>query len=135
MIKSVLCLRRYLSSEDKKSLDASSKRADYTRVVSAVKRLGFPDEAAHTIWRVLAAILHLGNMQFEAKVRIEECSADRHAGIQSAVRHSGSRRACNVQAVSGQQAGREADRRSQIKRATSGQETYRQKACRKRAGR
>ncbi len=71
IIRPVLSLRRYLSSEDKKAPDASSKRADYTRVVQAVKRLGFPDEAAHIIWRVLAAILHLGNMEFVAKVRTD----------------------------------------------------------------
>jgi myosin heavy subunit len=42
-----------------------------------VKRLGFPEEAAQTIWHVLAAILHLGNMEFVAKVRaqlLQRCS-------------------------------------------------------------
>ena len=80
-----------MSSEDKKAPDASSKRADYTRVVQAVKRLGFPDEAAHIIWRVLAAILHLGNMEFVAKVRTDRT-------VQQAGRHKGRRRACSSEA-------------------------------------
>ncbi len=90
IIRSALSLRRYLSSEDKKAPDASSKRADYTRVVQAVKRLGFPDEAAHIIWRVLAAILHLGNMEFVAKVRTDRT-------VRQAGRHRGRRWACSMQ--------------------------------------
>ncbi len=84
-------LRRYLSSEDKKAPDASSKRADYTRVVQAVKRLGFPDEAAHIIWRVLAAILHLGNMEFVAKVRtgrtVQQAGRQGEVGMQQTGRY------------------------------------------------
>ena len=61
-------MTRYLSSEDKKGPDPSSKRQDYARVIQAIKKMGFPEDAASTIWRVLAAILHLGNMEFVAKV-------------------------------------------------------------------
>ena len=49
--------------------DPSSRRQDYTRVVAALKRLGFPQEATDSVWKVLASVLHLGNLQFEAKVR------------------------------------------------------------------
>ena len=31
-----------------------------------MKRLGFPQEAIHTVWSVLAAVLNLGNLEFEA---------------------------------------------------------------------
>ena len=38
-------------------------------MVAALKRLGFPQEATDCVWKVLASVLHLGNLQFEAKVR------------------------------------------------------------------
>merc|ERR1719187_2579334 len=47
--------------------DPSSKSKDFQRVLSALKRLGFPDEAVSSIWRVLAAVLHLGNLDFVAR--------------------------------------------------------------------
>lgn len=31
-----------------------------------MKRLGFPQEAINTVWSVLAAVLNLGNLQFES---------------------------------------------------------------------
>ena len=31
-----------------------------------MKRLGFPQEAINTVWTVLAAVLNLGNLQFES---------------------------------------------------------------------
>ena len=49
---------------NKKKSDASSRRQDYTKVCSALKRLGFPQDASNTIWKVLASILHLGNLNF-----------------------------------------------------------------------
>lgn len=59
---------KYLAAgEDKKGPDVSAKRQEYSRVVQAAKRMGFTEEAASTIWRILAAILHLGNMEFVAK--------------------------------------------------------------------
>ena len=33
---------------------------------SALKRLGFPEDATKTIWKVLASILHIGNANFAA---------------------------------------------------------------------
>ena len=35
-------------------------------MVAALKRLAFPAEAQSAIWRVLAAVLHLGNVHFRA---------------------------------------------------------------------
>ena len=58
-----------MNQKSKGKSDPSSRRQDYTRVVAALKRLGFPQDATDTIWKVLASVLHLGNLQFEAKVR------------------------------------------------------------------
>jgi len=44
--------------------DPSSRRQDFQRVLAALKRLGFPEEAIACIWRVLASVLHLGNLEF-----------------------------------------------------------------------
>ena len=33
---------------------------------SALKRLGFPEDATKTIWKVLGSILHIGNANFAA---------------------------------------------------------------------
>ena len=57
----------YVNQKTKSKSDPSSRRADYTRVCAALKRLGFPQEATDTIWRVLASVLHLGNISFESK--------------------------------------------------------------------
>ena len=54
-------------SSDKKSV-GSTRSQDYNRVSQAIKRLGFNDESTNTIWRVLASILHLGNIDFIPKV-------------------------------------------------------------------
>lgn len=57
----------YVNQTTKGKSDPSSRRQDYTRVVAALKRLGFPQEATDSVWKVLASVLHLGNLQFEAK--------------------------------------------------------------------
>ena len=54
-----------MSQANKKKLDPSRWRQEYTKVCSAMKRLGFPQEAINTVWTVLAAVLNLGNLQFE----------------------------------------------------------------------
>lgn len=54
-------------SSDKRSV-GSTRSQDYNRVSQAIKRLGFNDESTNTIWRVLASILHLGNIDFIPKV-------------------------------------------------------------------
>ena len=57
----------YVNQKTKNKSDPSTRRADYSRVCAALKRLGFPQEATDTIWRVLASVLHLGNLSFESK--------------------------------------------------------------------
>ena len=57
----------YVNQKTKNKSDPSTRRADYSRVSAALKRLGFPQEATNTIWRVLASVLHLGNLSFESK--------------------------------------------------------------------
>lgn len=61
-----MLLCRYVNQVSKKKSDPSTRRQEYTRVCSAMKRLGFPQEAVTTVWSVLAAILNLGNLEFEA---------------------------------------------------------------------
>ncbi|KAK2703841.1 hypothetical protein QYM36_017781 [Artemia franciscana] len=46
-------------------VDSISDRADYKSVQSAFKTMGFPQDAIDTIWRVVAAVLHLGNVDFK----------------------------------------------------------------------
>ena len=57
----------YVNQKTKNKSDPSTRRADYSRVCAALKRLGFPQEATNTIWRVLSSVLHLGNLSFESK--------------------------------------------------------------------
>ncbi|KAF2368380.1 Myosin head motor domain [Trinorchestia longiramus] len=45
-------------------VDSISDKADYRAVGSAFKVLGFTPDAIDTVWRTVAAILHLGNLQF-----------------------------------------------------------------------
>ena len=54
----------YVKQVNKKKSDPSTKRQDYSKVCSALKRLGFPQDATNTIWKVLASVLHLGNLKF-----------------------------------------------------------------------
>ena len=56
-----------MNQKTKSKSDPSTRRADYTKVCAALKRLGFPQEATNTIWRVLASVLHLGNLTFDSK--------------------------------------------------------------------
>jgi hypothetical protein len=51
---------------DTKRVDQSSRRTQFSTVVAALKRLAFPAESQEAIWRVLACVLHLGNLEFKA---------------------------------------------------------------------
>lgn len=42
----------------------SEDRTDYRATVSAFRTLGFSDGEVDTVWRIIAAILHLGNLKF-----------------------------------------------------------------------
>ncbi|KAK7866208.1 hypothetical protein R5R35_001420 [Gryllus longicercus] len=70
-------LRTYLLSRDPSTfhytcqgnvskVEAISDRSDYKSVVAAFKTLGFAQEETETIWKIVAAILHLGNIQFSS---------------------------------------------------------------------
>lgn len=47
------------------SMDILSEKVDYKGTNNAFKTLGFSTEELQTIWRILAAILHLGNIEFQ----------------------------------------------------------------------
>ncbi|XP_067625168.1 unconventional myosin ID [Eurosta solidaginis] len=48
------------------SMDILSEKIDYKSTNNAFKTLGFSTEEVHTIWRIVAAILHLGNIEFQS---------------------------------------------------------------------
>lgn len=47
------------------SLDQLSEKADYKQTTSAFKTLGFTNDEIDSIWRIVASILHLGNINFK----------------------------------------------------------------------
>lgn len=47
------------------SMDVLSEKVDYKGTNNAFKTLGFTTEELQTIWQILAAILHLGNIEFQ----------------------------------------------------------------------
>lgn len=50
------------------SMDILSEKSDYKGTNNAFKTLGFTTEEISTIWRIVAAILHLGNIEFQSKL-------------------------------------------------------------------
>uniref|UniRef100_A0A1A9UX91 Myosin motor domain-containing protein n=1 Tax=Glossina austeni TaxID=7395 RepID=A0A1A9UX91_GLOAU len=47
------------------SMDILTEKADFKGANSAFKTLGFATDEVSTIWRIVAAILHLGNIEFQ----------------------------------------------------------------------
>ncbi|ALC39232.1 Myo31DF [Drosophila busckii] len=47
------------------SMDILSEKTDYKGTTFAFKTLGFQADEVHTIWRTIASILHLGNVEFQ----------------------------------------------------------------------
>ncbi|XP_002067667.2 unconventional myosin ID [Drosophila willistoni] len=47
------------------SMDILTEKSDYKGTCNAFKTLGFTADEVHTIWRTIAAILHLGNVEFQ----------------------------------------------------------------------
>ncbi|GAB6033416.1 Unconventional myosin-Ia [Chamberlinius hualienensis] len=45
--------------------DSVNDRADYKAVVTAMKTIGFTPGEMDTVWKVVAAVMHLGNIEFE----------------------------------------------------------------------
>lgn len=50
------------------SMDILTEKADFKGANSAFKTLGFATDEVSTIWRIVAAILHLGNIEFQSKL-------------------------------------------------------------------
>lgn len=48
------------------SMDILSEKSDYKGTNNAFKTLGFTSEEISTIWAIVAAILHLGNIEFQS---------------------------------------------------------------------
>ena len=47
-------------------MDILSEKSDYKGTNNAFKTLGFTSEEISTIWAIVAAILHLGNIEFQS---------------------------------------------------------------------
>lgn len=45
-----------------------SENQDYKATMSAFRTLGFSPDEISSIWQIVAAILHLGNITFESKI-------------------------------------------------------------------
>lgn len=54
----------YTRQGNANKVEAISDRSDYKGVVSAFRTLGFSSDETDTIWKVVAAILHIGNIEF-----------------------------------------------------------------------
>ena len=63
-------LSRYLSTTEPSSRGPKKGNSEYQRLASALRTLKFSDESVETMWTVLAAILHLGNVKFVANVSL-----------------------------------------------------------------
>lgn len=48
------------------SNETLSEKSDYKQTMGAFKILGFTPDEVNTIWQVVAAILHLGNITFKS---------------------------------------------------------------------
>uniref|UniRef100_A0A2R5LJZ3 Putative myosin class ii heavy chain n=1 Tax=Ornithodoros turicata TaxID=34597 RepID=A0A2R5LJZ3_9ACAR len=64
----------YTKQGDCPKVNTINDRADYKQVCSAFKVLGFSQEHCDTLWKIVAAIIHLGEVEFvldgdEAKVK------------------------------------------------------------------
>ncbi|XP_063236285.1 unconventional myosin ID [Bacillus rossius redtenbacheri] len=58
----------YYTRQGKASkVEAISDRTDYKATVSAFKVLGFTPDETNTIWKIVAAVLHLGNLEFKSQ--------------------------------------------------------------------
>nr|CAD7410711.1 unnamed protein product [Timema cristinae] len=57
----------YTRQGNSSKVEAISDRSDYKATAAAFKTLGFTAEETETLWRVVAAILHLGNVEFKTQ--------------------------------------------------------------------
>ncbi|XP_066998175.2 unconventional myosin ID [Anabrus simplex] len=57
----------YTSQGNASKVEAISDRGEYKATLAACKILGFKPEETDTIWKIVAAILHLGNVKFKTQ--------------------------------------------------------------------
>lgn len=50
------------------SMDILTEKSDYKGTCNAFKTLGFQADEVQTIWRTIAAVLHLGNVEFQSEL-------------------------------------------------------------------
>jgi len=48
-------------------MDILTEKSDYKGTCNAFKTLGFSTDEVQTIWRTIAAVLHLGNVEFQSE--------------------------------------------------------------------
>lgn len=49
-------------------MDILTEKSDYKGTCNAFKTLGFSTDEVQTIWRTIAAVLHLGNVEFQSEL-------------------------------------------------------------------
>nr|CAD7459687.1 unnamed protein product [Timema tahoe] len=57
----------YTRQGNSSKVEAISDRSDYKATAAAFKTLGFTAQETETLWRVVAAVLHLGNVEFKTQ--------------------------------------------------------------------
>ncbi|XP_047111722.1 unconventional myosin ID [Schistocerca piceifrons] len=57
----------YTRQGNASKVEAISDRSDYKATVGAFKTLGFSSAETDTVWKIVAAILHLGNVEFTSQ--------------------------------------------------------------------
>ncbi|XP_074658993.1 unconventional myosin-Id-like [Tubulanus polymorphus] len=55
----------FLGQGGDQTVPSINDRGDYRGVLEAMKAIGFPFKHAETLWKVVASVLHLGNLQFD----------------------------------------------------------------------
>ncbi|KAF8795174.1 Unconventional myosin ID like protein [Argiope bruennichi] len=64
-VKRDASLYNYTKQGGSPKVDSINDKTDHKAVCNALKVLGFHQQQSETLWRILAAILQLGNMEFE----------------------------------------------------------------------
>lgn len=55
----------YIKQGNASKVDAINDRGNFREVIASLNTLQFTKDEQETLWRVIAAILHLGNLEFE----------------------------------------------------------------------
>lgn len=75
----------YYAGQGDSGRAGNSDRADYKAVCSALTTLGFSNDETQTIWNIVAAILHLGNITFS--LNEEQLSIENSGALNDAAQH------------------------------------------------